>query len=505
MYTNEILYGGGFSSVNGYEINSLVKLKPDGTVNNCNLIPISPTPTPTVTKTSTPTPTGTPAVTSTSTPTGTPSVTSTPTQTPTTTEPCYGYSLTPVYDTTCDASGDPITAYKNTPGAILVNDVLRNSCGGTTLATGQYTDGTYRYTVSVGTVTNKDLCPTPEPSPTSTPTLTPTVTPTGTLPLLIANGNYTCSTGNDCNGEFSITSVSGGSGAPYETSYVVNGNPPSFNSYPSTNLYTGLCGGTSYVLSLKDSSGFIRTSDPNVQCSVTPTPTPTGTPAVTPTQTPTPTPEACYGYNLTPVYDTTCDASGDAITAYKNTPGAIIVNDVLRNSCGGSTLATGQYTDGTYRYTVSVGTVTNKDLCPTPEPSPTPTGTPTATPTPTPTTPSSATIAWTYSETGGANGEMRIYVNSVAVETRTNTSSGTWTGVNTGDEIYVEVELLGACSGNDDAGNVYSQSNRGTLTNADCFVASTGTYTSPTYTVVSGDLGTTITLDTYASCDSGCL
>jgi hypothetical protein len=116
-----------------------------------------------------------------------------------------------------------------------------------------------------------------------------------------------------------------------------------------------------------------------------------------------------------------------------------------------------------------------------------------------------AALAWTYSETGGANGEMRIYVNSVAVETRTNTSSGTWTGLETGDEIYVEIELLGACSGNDDAGNVYSQSNRGTLTYADCFVASTGTYTSPTYTVVAGDAGTTITLDTYASCDSGCL
>ena len=118
---------------------------------------------------------------------------------------------------------------------------------------------------------------------------------------------------------------------------------------------------------------------------------------------------------------------------------------------------------------------------------------------------STATLSWTYSETGGANGEMRIYVNSVAVETRTNTSSGTWTGLETGDEIYVEVELLGACSGFDDAGNVYSTSNRGTLTDAACFVASTGTYTSPTYTVVAGDLGATITLDTFASCDSACL
>jgi len=114
-------------------------------------------------------------------------------------------------------------------------------------------------------------------------------------------------------------------------------------------------------------------------------------------------------------------------------------------------------------------------------------------------------IDWSYSETGGAVGEMRLYVNNVAVETRENTSSGTWTGVEAGDEIYVEVELISACSGNDDHGNVYSNSNRGTLSGADCFVASTGTYTSPTYTVVAGDAGLTITLDTFASCESACL
>jgi len=115
-----------------------------------------------------------------------------------------------------------------------------------------------------------------------------------------------------------------------------------------------------------------------------------------------------------------------------------------------------------------------------------------------------ATLSWTYSETGGANGEMRIYVNSSVVETRTNTSSGTWTGLVAGDTIYVAIELLGACSGFDDAGNVYSNSNRGVLADAACFTATTGTYTSPTYTVVVGDIGTTITLNTFANCDSGC-
>jgi hypothetical protein len=145
---------------------------------------------------------------------------------------------------------------------------------------------------------------------------------------------------------------------------------------------------------------------------------------------------------------------------------------------------------------------------PTPTPTPTNTPTPTVTPTPSPTptgVPSTSTIAWSYSETGGAVGEMRIYVNGSVVETRENTSSGTWTGLVTGDTIYVEIELLSACSGFDNKGNVYTTSNRLTLVDADCFTSSTGTLTTPTYTVIAGDIGTTITLNTFASCDSGCI
>lgn len=155
-------------------------------------------------------------------------------------------------------------------------------------------------------------------------------------------------------------------------------------------------------------------------------------------------------------------------------------------------------------------TPTATSVGPTATPTPTPTATavpPTATPTPTPTaTPlPTATLAWSYSETGGANGEMRIYVNSSVVETRTNTSSGTYTGLLTGDTIYVEIEILSACSNPDNKGNVYTQSSKGTLVDADCFTSSTGTLTTATYTVVAGDIGTTITLDTFASCDSACL
>ena len=239
--------------------------------------------------------------------------------------------------------------------------------------------------------------PTPTPTPTKTVTPTPTKTPTPTPPertvdlqSISINGSvatfYGYVTGNgliqkgfnvDDNPSFSgATSSNNGSASntTWQHNFTLNG--PTFYA----RAYAIFLGITYY--SYYTGNPFACPTTP------TPTPTPTGTPTNTPTPTVTPTTsEPCYGYNLTPVFDTTCDASGEPITAYKNTSGAILVNDVLRNSCGGSTLATGQYTDGTYRYTVSVGTVTNKDLCPTPEPSasPTPTPTPTGTPTPTPT------------------------------------------------------------------------------------------------------------------------
>jgi hypothetical protein len=83
---------------------------------------------------------------------------------------------------------------------------------------------------------------------------------------------------------FNISSVSGGSGAPYQTSYVITGNPPSWNNFPATNSYTGLCGGTSYTLCLKGSAGDTRCADPDTQCSYTTTTT-TAAPATTTTST----------------------------------------------------------------------------------------------------------------------------------------------------------------------------------------------------------------------------
>jgi len=116
--------------------------------------------------------------------------------------------------------------------------------------------------------------------------------------------------------------------------------------------------------------------------------------------------------------------------------------------------------------------------------------------------PSTATLAWTYSVTGGpsSNG-LGIRVNGNLVESRSSTSSGNYT-VSVGDQIYVVISCNG-CSGIDDTANAYSN---GIITGAACTnnVASI-TYTSSTYTVQSGDIGNTLSLDCFAACAGACL
>jgi hypothetical protein len=114
----------------------------------------------------------------------------------------------------------------------------------------------------------------------------------------------------------------------------------------------------------------------------------------------------------------------------------------------------------------------------------------------------SAILDWSFSETGGANGEMIIYVNGSAVETRTSTAAGT-RNVYVGDTIYVELEIFTACGSPDTYANVYTAGN--IINDSACANGTPTALTTGTYTVVSGDIGSTLVLDTYAACDGGCL
>lgn len=182
-------------------------------------------------------------------------------------------------------------------------------------------------------------------------------------------------------------------------------------------------------------------------------------------------------------------------------------------------LQVGTLTNGVYNFEIRlIGHTSILPICyqlnintTTPTPTPTPTVTPGSSPTPTPTptltpTPTSActvSINWTFTETGGANGQFDLYVNGSAVETRTTTSSGTY-NVSVGAQIYVVV-FCDTCSEPDNYSNAYTLSSKGTLVDASCGVSTSTTMTTATYTVVSGDCGSPITIDAFATCDGACI
>jgi len=111
-----------------------------------------------------------------------------------------------------------------------------------------------------------------------------------------------------------------------------------------------------------------------------------------------------------------------------------------------------------------------------------------------------ATLSWTYSVTGGPSSNyMYIYVNGSIVESRSNTASGNYT-VYVGDQIYVDIGSSG-CSGGSDKANAYCG---GLIVDSACGTGITS-LSSTTYTVVSVDIGNVLHLDSFASCDGGCI
>jgi hypothetical protein len=97
---------------------------------------------------------------------------------------------------------------------------------------------------------------------------------------------------------------------------------------------------------------------------------------------------------------------------------------------------------------------------------------------------------------------MDLYINGFAVESRSSTASGTET-VYPGDTIYVELQIVTPCGSTDTYATIDVNGN--ILTDIDCAHKAGVSLTTSTYTVLSGDIGSTLTLNTFASCDGGCL
>ena len=116
----------------------------------------------------------------------------------------------------------------------------------------------------------------------------------------------------------------------------------------------------------------------------------------------------------------------------------------------------------------------------------------------------SATLQWDFSETGGADGTMYLYVNGSVVETRTSTSNGLYT-VYEGDTINVEV-TCDTCGSPNVCSTAESQSNKSILVASDTQNNSIASIFTSVYTVVSGDIGgNNINISTFAICNSTCL
>lgn len=113
--------------------------------------------------------------------------------------------------------------------------------------------------------------------------------------------------------------------------------------------------------------------------------------------------------------------------------------------------------------------------------------------------PGTAELDWSFTESGG-NGTIDIYLNGMSAVSRNATSNGTITGLVAGDEIYYDINQ-GSCTGGNNFANAYSF---GIISDASCDESVTF-LSSAVYTVQPGDIGTTLTLDLFGACDSGCV
>jgi hypothetical protein len=112
----------------------------------------------------------------------------------------------------------------------------------------------------------------------------------------------------------------------------------------------------------------------------------------------------------------------------------------------------------------------------------------------TPTTTIARRFDWNFIESGGARGQMYLYINGAQVENRTITSSGFY-NVNVGDTISCAVAT-------DECGQAANAYCIGIINDASCASGNTS-FVSSTYTVLSTD--TFIVLSMYSTCDTGCV
>ena len=351
-----------------------------------------------------------------------------------------------------------------------------------------------------------------------------TTTTSTTIPPVNFTLTPSCEgTGVNGTGKIIVNGFSGGNGT-YTSVAIGNSAGSALSATPialsgaSTYSFTGVFNGTWYVI-LRDSSGASTTKSTLINCTATTTTT---------TSTTTAAPICTY-------------AGGSAVIAYTSTTTTSTSTTSTSTTTAASTTSTSTSTTttaapcnawkaetsgnagdgggGTYVncdgvpgqawgvdnsaavYFCAIGTpvqtsgtgvnLSNLGLCASTSTTTTTTNAP------------SATLQWDFEEVGGADGSMVLYVNGSVIETRYITSSGTYT-VYEGDTINVEVSC-NTCFSPDTCSTAESQSNKSILDASDTVNNGAASIFTSVYTVVSGDMGNSINLSTFAICNSTCL
>jgi hypothetical protein len=338
-------------------------------------------------------------------------------------------------------------------------------------------------------------------SPTTTTTITPTTTTTLSPTTTTLAPTTTTTFGvSYC---WKIVNTTGGS---LNVEYYNTINEP---------VIIGVPGGSTDYLCVY--GGTTPTGDPGVTielCGIQCTSSDSCTNCVPPTTTTTASPTTTQA----PTTTTTTVLNGFRITRCSdglpydvsvNPASVLVIGDVFKTNSsplsGDQCWSVDSVATGPYDYTNILETVIYPDCfdCQATLPTTTTTLTPTTTqaPTTTTTTAAGANLDWSFTESRGANGTMDIYINGVSVINASTTTSGLWTGLQVGDEIYVDINVTGCTGPTYNFANGYSI---GIITNGTCDESVTF-YSSTIYTVTSGDIGTTLNLDLYASCDGACV
>jgi hypothetical protein len=302
-----------------------------------------------------------------------------------------------------------------------------------------------------------------------------TTTTSTTIPPVDFTLTPTCEgTGVNGTGKITVNGFSGGNGT-YTSVGIGNSAGSALSATPvalsgaSTYSFTGVFNGTWHII-LRDSSGASTTKSTAVNCTNTTTTTSTSTTSTTSTSTST-TSTTTAAINCT--YN-----GGTAVMVYPTTTSTSTSTTAAPTSTSTSTSTTSTTTGAPAETTTSTTTTTT-------------TGAP------------SATIQWDFEEMGGADGSMVLYVNGSAIETRYITSNGTY-AVYEGDTINVEVSC-NTCFSPNNCSTAESQSNKSVLVASDTVNSGAASIFTSVYTVVSGDMGNTINLSTFAICNSTCL